>query len=73
MRDVYVIGIGMIRFGKYPDETVRTMAEKAVKLALEDSQLERKDFRRLFSPTLFGECLLNNTRFGARSFSGEWV
>jgi acetyl-CoA acetyltransferase len=55
MRDVYVIGVGMIRFGKYPDETVRTMAEKAVKLVLEDSQLDKKDLQAaFFSNTFWG-------------------
>ena len=55
MRDVYVIGVGMIRFGKYPDQTVRTMAEKAVKLVLEDSQLDKKDLQAaFFSNTFWG-------------------
>ncbi|MDA8408513.1 MAG: thiolase family protein [Deltaproteobacteria bacterium] len=55
MRDVYVIGIGMIRFGKYPDETVPTMAQKAVKLALEDSHLDKKDLQAaFFSNTFWG-------------------
>ncbi|MGC8603830.1 MAG: thiolase family protein, partial [Desulfomonilaceae bacterium] len=55
MREVYVIGIGMIRFGKYPDETVRTMAEKAVNLSLRDSQLDKKDIQAaFFSNTFWG-------------------
>jgi len=55
MRDVYIVGVGMIRFGKYPDETVRTMAEKAVNLALEDAGLDKKDLQAaFFSNTFWG-------------------
>lgn len=36
MRDVYVIGVGMIRFGKYLTGTVKGMTDEAVKLALQD-------------------------------------
>jgi len=45
----------MIRFNKYPDETVRTMAEKAMQLALEDSGLDKKDIQAgFFSNTFWG-------------------
>jgi acetyl-CoA acetyltransferase len=55
MRDVFIIGAGMIRFGKYADETVRTMAEKAVYLALEDAGLEKRDLQAaFFSNTFWG-------------------
>lgn len=55
MRDVFVIGAGMIRFGKYGDETVRTMAENAIRLALEDAGLEKRDLQAaFFSNTFWG-------------------
>jgi len=55
MSNVYIIGSGMIRFNKYPDETVRTMAEKAMQLALEDSGLDKKDIQAgFFSNTFWG-------------------
>lgn len=55
MNNVYIIGSGMIRFNKYPDETVRTMAEKAIRLALEDSGLDKKDIQAgFFSNTFWG-------------------
>lgn len=55
MNNVYIIGVGMIRFGKYPDETVRTMAEKAVHLSLEDAGLQKKDLQSAyFSNTFWG-------------------
>lgn len=41
MRDVYVIGAGMLRFGKYPAATVKGMAEEAVKLALKDCGIDK--------------------------------
>jgi len=55
MDTVYIIGVGMIRFGKYPDETVRTMAEKAINRALEDAGLQKKDLQAAyFSNTFWG-------------------
>ncbi|MBI4963126.1 MAG: thiolase family protein [Desulfomonile tiedjei] len=55
MRDVFIVGTGMIRFGKYKDETVRTMAEKAIHLALEDSGLQKRDLKAaFFSNTFWG-------------------
>ncbi len=55
MRDVFIVGAGMIRFGKYGDETVRTMAEKAIHLALEDAGLEKRDLQAaFFSNTFWG-------------------
>ncbi len=55
MRDVYIIGTGMIRFSKYPDETVRNMAEQSIRMALEDAGLDRKDLQAaFFSNTFWG-------------------
>ncbi len=55
MSNVYIIGSGMIRFNKYPDETVRTMAEKAIRLALEDAGIDKKDLQAgFFSNTFWG-------------------
>lgn len=45
----------MIRFNKYPDETVRSIAEKAIKLALEDAGIDKKDIQAgFFSNTFWG-------------------
>ena len=55
MRNVYIIGSGMIRFGKYPDGTVRTMAEEAINLALADAGLDKKQIQSaFFSNTFWG-------------------
>ena len=43
MDNVYVIGVGMIRFNKYPDKTVRGMAHEAIDLVLKDAGLGKED------------------------------
>ncbi len=48
MDNVYVIGIGMIRFGKYADKTVKSMAHEAVSLALKDAGLEKGQLQAAF-------------------------
>lgn len=55
MEDVYIIGVGMNRFGKHPNETVRSMAEGVISQVLEDARLERKDLQAsFFSNTFWG-------------------
>ncbi|HEY4409094.1 MAG TPA: thiolase family protein [Acidimicrobiia bacterium] len=39
MRDVHVAGVGMTRFGKFPDSSVRSLAEEAAARALADADL----------------------------------
>lgn len=48
MDNIYVIGIGMIRFGKYADKTVKSMAHEAVSLALKDAGLEKERLQAAF-------------------------
>jgi acetyl-CoA acetyltransferase len=47
--DVYVVGIDMIRFGRYPDRTVVQLAADAALLALDDCRLGIRDVQALFS------------------------
>ncbi|MCK5098245.1 MAG: thiolase family protein [Desulfobacteraceae bacterium] len=55
MRDVFIIGLGMIRFNKYPDDNVRNMAHQVTRLALEDSGLDKKEIQAaFFSNTFWG-------------------
>ena len=55
MEHVYIIGVGMIRFMKYPDKTVRTMAEEAITNVLADAGLAKKDLQAaFFSNTFWG-------------------
>jgi len=55
MSNVYIIGLGMIRFNKYPERGVRDMAHEVTRLALEDAGLESKDLEAaFFSNTFWG-------------------
>lgn len=55
MQDVYIIGIGMNKFGKYPGETVRTMAEQVIQQSLEDAGIGKEDLQAgFFSNTFWG-------------------
>jgi acetyl-CoA acyltransferase len=47
--DVYVVGIDMIRFGRYPDRTVAQLAADASLLALDDCRLGIRSIQALFS------------------------
>src|SRR5580700_9736899 len=49
MTDVYVVGIDMIRFGRYPERAVVDLAADAVLLALDDCGLGIMDIQALFS------------------------
>jgi acetyl-CoA acetyltransferase len=53
MDDVYVIGIGMTRFGKTPGRSVRSMAEEATQEALDDAGIGRKDLHAVFFSNTF--------------------
>ena len=52
MSDVYIVGIDMIKFGRYPDRTVPSMAAEAALLALDDAGLGIKDMQALFCGNL---------------------
>lgn len=55
MSDVYIIGVAMNRFGKYPKETVQTMAKSVITEALEDAGLAQKDLQAgYFSNSFWG-------------------
>jgi acetyl-CoA acyltransferase len=47
--DVYVVGIDMIRFGRYPDRTVAELAADAALLALDDCGVGIHDVQALYS------------------------
>jgi acetyl-CoA acetyltransferase len=55
MPDVYIVGLGMIRFNKYPDRTVRDMAHEVTNLALKDAGLDKGALQAaFFSNTFWG-------------------
>ena len=54
MGDIYIIGVGMIRFNKYPEKTVRSMAREAVDLVLKDAGIEKGCSAAYVSNTFWG-------------------
>jgi len=53
MQDVYIIGLGMIRFNKYPDRDVRDMAHEVTRLALADAGLASRDLQSAYVSNTF--------------------
>jgi acetyl-CoA acyltransferase len=53
MRDVYVAGVAMIRFGRYKDRDVPDLGAEAVLLALRDAGLGIRDVEMLAAGCLF--------------------
>ncbi len=53
MDSVYVIGVGMIRFGKYLDGSVRVMAGQALDLVLADAGLTKADIQSAYVSNTF--------------------
>ncbi|MFZ5596440.1 MAG: thiolase family protein [Bacillota bacterium] len=53
MRDVYVIGVGMIRFGKFFDATIKGMAAEAADLALRDSGIGKEEIESAYVSNSF--------------------
>ena len=53
MRDVYVAGVAMIRFGRYPERDVPDLGAEAVLLALKDAGLSIKDVELMAAGCVF--------------------
>src|SRR6266702_479105 len=53
MRDVYVAGVAMIRFGRYPERDVPDLGAEAVLRALKDAGLSIKDVELMAAGCLF--------------------
>jgi acetyl-CoA acetyltransferase len=53
MDSVYVIGVGMIRFNKYLDGSVRAMAKDALNLVLKDAGLTKDDIQAAYVSNTF--------------------
>jgi acetyl-CoA acetyltransferase len=41
--DVYILGVGMTKFGKYLDKSIKTLTGEALELVLSDCDLGRDD------------------------------
>jgi acetyl-CoA acetyltransferase len=53
MSGVYIVGIGMTKFGRFPDKSVRTLAEDAVNLALKDAGVGKRELQAAFFSNSF--------------------
>lgn len=59
MRDIYVAGAAMTRFGKFPDTTIRALAEEAVNGALDDAGVTAADIGMVFFSNAVAGLLTN--------------
>jgi acetyl-CoA acyltransferase len=59
MREVYVAGAAMTRFGKFPDTTIRALAEEAVNGALDDAGVSAADVGMVFFSNAVAGLLTN--------------
>ena len=53
MSDAYIIGAGMIPFGRYPDRTYFQLAAEATLMALDDCGLSIRDVGVLYAASSF--------------------
>jgi len=53
LRDVFVGGVGMIKFGRYPEENVATLGSQAVQLALADGGMQLSDVQMMAAGCLY--------------------
>ena len=52
MSDVYVVGVDMIKFGRFPDRTVPQIGAESALLALDDAGLKIQDMQALYCGNL---------------------
>ena len=53
MRDVAIVGVAMIKFGRYPEKAVQELAGQACLLALKDAGVTMKDIEIMVSGNLY--------------------
>lgn len=53
MRDVAIVGVAMLKFGRYPEKTVEELGAQACLLALKDAGMSMKDIQILVSGNLY--------------------
>jgi acetyl-CoA acyltransferase len=59
MREVYVAGSAMTKFGKFPDTTIRALAEEATRGALDDAGVTAADIGMVFFSNAVAGILTN--------------
>ena len=48
MSDVYIMGVDMIKFGRFPEKTVPQIGAQAALMALDDAGLTIQDMQALY-------------------------
>jgi len=51
--DVFVLGVDMIKFGRFPEQTVPELGAKAAQMALDDAGLKIQDMEALYCGNLY--------------------
>ena len=54
MSDVYILGIDMTKFGRYPDRSFAQLGGEAALMALDDCGLSARDVQIMYCGTVFG-------------------
>lgn len=62
MSDIYIVGIDMIPFGRYPERTVPQLGAEAALLALDDAGLKLRDMQALYC----GNLMMSHQMVGQR-------
>jgi acetyl-CoA acyltransferase len=62
MADVYIVGIDMIAFGRYPERTLASLGAEAALLALDDAGLSIRDMQALYCGNLMEAHLMVGQR-----------
>ena len=52
MSDVYIMGVDMIKFGRFPEKTVPQLGAQAALMALDDAGLKIQDMQALYCGNL---------------------
>ena len=56
--NVYILGVGMIKFGKYLEKGVKKLTGETLDLVLEDCDLKTDDIEAAWFSTAPGVCML---------------
>ena len=70
MREVCVIGVGMVPFGKFPEKTLADIAWPAVKQAVLDGGVEKADIEAVYCGTALGGMMAGQRVMKALGITG---
>src|SRR4030095_1868709 len=70
MKNVSVIGVGMIPFGKYPDTNITDLGWPAVKAAIKDAGIDARRIQAVYSGTSRGGAMTGQRIMGRLGLAG---